>query len=239
MPETVIIQTPTDQDEIVISLTEHKSVTHDTVRINVTVNAQRDSTASETDFRNKIRAVLGNFIPSAEWRFTSVNRQRGQTRFEQVVVSAVTRVKESENVQLAERANSASEQGMEIVGPQAHFAFTTERVREINRELRIALVKQAQEECNEYNKSRGDYPPYRVALIEFADTPRLRAAGDTSGMYATQNLRASAAYAQSNAAGSAGGGGVTEPDVEEGSSELGVQERFWVAAQVILRANRA
>src|ERR1044071_3850993 len=157
MPETVIIQTPTDQDEIVISLTEHKSVTHDTVRINVTVNAQRDSTASETDFRNKIRAVLGNFIPSAEWRFTSVNRQRGQTRFEQVVVSAVTRVKESENVQLAERANSASEQGMEIVGPQAHFACTTERVREINRELRIALVKQAQEECNEYNKSRGDY----------------------------------------------------------------------------------
>ncbi len=130
---------------------------------------------------------------------------------------------------------------MEVVNPQANFAFPTDKIREINRELRISLAKQAELECAEYNTIRNGKPPYRVALIEFADTPRLRQYGgmDMYDNRPTSNLRASAAYAQSAATpGAPGGGGVQEPDVEEGASDLGVQERFWVAAQVTLRAQQ-
>ena len=236
MPEATLIQTRPEEDEIVISLTEHKSILHDTVRINVTINAQRDEKTKEADFRTKIKAVLSKFIPNTEWRYTAVHRQKGQTRFEQVIINAVTRVPEAENIQLTERANVASEQGMEVVNPQANFAFPTDKIREINSELRVALAKQAEKECAEYNKIRDGKPPYRVALIEFADTPRLQALGGMS-MYAASNMRASNAYmAAAPAPGAPGGGGVQEPDVEEGASDLGVQERFWVAAQVTLRA---
>ncbi len=234
MTETVLIQTQPQEDEIVISLTEHKTITHDTVRINLQVNAQRDDKTDETKFRANILTVLNKFI-RAQWRFTAVHRQRGQTRFEQVTVHAVTRVPEAENKQLVERANAASEQGLELVSPTAIYALPTEKVREINRGLRIALAKQAEVECAEYNAigSRS----YRVALIEFADTPRLQASGATAAMYGSvaNNTRASNAYAASPGGG---GGGVQEPDVEEGAPELGVSERFWVAAQVTLRANR-
>ncbi len=237
--ETVTIQTELQEDEIVISLTEHKTIVHDTVRINVQVNAQRDENTNESQLRELIRSALDRFILGADWRFTSVQRQRGATRFEQVIVYAVTRVTESENKQLVERANAASVPGMELVGPSASYALPTERVRQINRELRIALVKQAHMECAEYNTDRpGHLRHYRVALVEFADTPRLQINGGTAAMYGSSanNARASSVYSVSTS--SPHGGGVQEPDLEEGAADLAVSERFWVAAQVTLRAKR-
>jgi hypothetical protein len=231
--DQMIITTPPQEDEIVLSLIEQKTVTHDTVRINVTVAAQRDAETDETELRQRIRAILRKFI-EGEWRFTGVQRLQGQTRFEIVNVQAVVRASESENRQLAERAKAVSQQGLELVNPLATYALPVAKVREINRDLRVALAAQAAAECALYNKNVGPSGLYRVAVIEFADTWRLNA---PPGGQAAQTMRASSAYANNVYTPSGGSG--AEPDVEEGGADLGVSERFWVAAQVTLRAKIA
>jgi hypothetical protein len=233
--DQMIITTPPQEDEIVLSLIEQKTVTHDTVRINVTVAAQRDAETDETELRQRIRAVLRKFI-EGEWRFTGVQRLQGQTRFEIVNVQAVVRASESENRQLAERAKAVSQQGLELVNPLATYALPVAKVREINRDLRVALAAQAAAECALYNKNVRPSGLYRVAVIEFADTWRLNA---PSALGAAQTIRASSAYATANNVYTPSGGSGAEPDVEEGGADLGVSERFWVAAQVTLRAKIA
>lgn len=224
---TVLVSKP--DDEIVISLVEQKMVVHETVRINVTVAAQRDENTNEDDLRKSVKAALRKFI-NTEWRFISVGRQRGRSRFEDVVVQAIARVPESENVQLAERADAVSTPTVQLIQPAATYALPFDKVQEINQGLRAALVEQAAKELALYNKvGRGTY---RIGEIVFADTPR------ASG--GAQNMRAGRAYSNnatvSAASGqySATGGG--EPDTEEGAPDLGVTERFWVAAQVTFRS---
>jgi len=225
---------PPPDDEIVLSLVEQKMVTHETVRITVQVVAQRATNASEDEMRFKIKDALQRFI-NADWRFTNVARQRGQTRFEQITVQALARVPERENVQLNERADNVSEQGLELISPTATYSLPFDKVQEINRDLRLALAKQAQAECDAYNAQKPGRT-YRVGLIEFADTPRLNA-GQTA-----QNLRAGNAYRNSAISPSvyavAQTAGLDEDEPDEGAPDLGVTERFWVAAQVTLKADR-
>jgi hypothetical protein len=222
MPETLVIPQQ-EEDEIVLSLVENKMITHESVRITVTVNAQRDDATSEEAMRTNIKAALRKFV-NAEWRFLGVGRQRGKTRFEDVTVSAVARVPESENKQLLDRTNAVSIQGLELTNPVAAYALPFDKVQEVNRELRVALVEQARNECEEYNKNKSGNK-YRVASIEFADTPRQGGGMRASGVYASNIV-------PSGSGGQAGG----VVDEIEGSPDLGVTERFLVSAQVILRA---
>lgn len=215
-------------DEIILSLVEQKAVLHDTVRIAVTVNAQRDVTTNEADMRTAIKATLQRFIQT-DWRFIGVQRSRGQSRFEIVTVSAIARVPESENVQLIERANAAATTEIQLTGPVASYSLPFDKVQEINRDLRVALVAQARAECERLNKGNTG-SQYRVGEIIFADTPV------ASGR--AQNMRAGQTYANASAsaymASSSGPGEGDEGD--EGAPDLGVTERFWVAAQVTMRA---
>lgn len=232
----VLITQPQD-DEIVLSLITQKMVTHDTVRLQITVSAQRGPETDEKTLRTQIAAALRNFI-NADWRYIGVSRNRGQTRFENVVVTAIARVPEAENKDLVERASAVSKPGLELVNPIAAYALPFDEVRRINSDLRLALVKLADEECGKHNDAQAARR-YRVGLIEFADTPRIQGlGGDFTGQFSSaNNMRASSAYAGTTYPGSTTAG-VGEVDTEEGAKDLGVSERFWVAAQVTLRAAR-
>jgi hypothetical protein len=213
-------------NEIVISLVEQQMVVHDTARIAVNVHAQRDENTNEATMRAAIKTALQKFIV-ADWRFLSVNRQRGQSRFEVIAVTALARVPEAENVQLVERANAASSTDIQLVSPSAVYALPFDKVQQINRDLRVKLVEQARTECERYNKVSGGH--YRVAEVIFADTPRAGANAEV--------MRAGRAYAQNVGSGSyTVSAPSSEPEAEEGAPDLGVTERFWVAAQVTLRA---
>jgi hypothetical protein len=232
--DSAVINIP-QEDEIVISLVDQKLIVHDTVRIQITVVAQRDPETPEETVRSNIRQALGRFIP-ANWRFASVTRNRGPTRFEQVSVVAVCRATESENQQLDERAARVSTTDIQLMNPQASFALPFEEVQKVNRELRIKLTKQAKAECDAYNAA-GLGTTYRIGEIVFADTPRAGGAADMRAgtAYARQNV-AQMAYAGATAPGAPGGVDLDVADT--GPSDLGVTERFWVAAQVTLRANK-
>lgn len=229
MSSDYIFPPPVD-DEIILSLVEQKHVVHETVRITVTVSAQRDEKTNEADLRRSIRAALRAFINTESWRFLGVQRQRGQSRFEQVIVAAIARVPESENVQLSEKADAASTPELQLLNAQATYALPFDQVQAINRELRVKLVERAKAECALYNEGRPGGTEYRLGEVLFADTPRAAAGA--------QDMRAGRAYAAAAAGGqySNAPGGGAEDAAEEGAPDLGVTERFWVAAQVTLKA---
>lgn len=237
--ESVVVNVPAD-DEIVLSLVDQKLIVHSTVRIQISVVAQRDPETPEDTIRNTIRQALDKFI-SANWRFASVTRNRGPTRFEQVNVIAVCRAPEAENQQLDERASRVSTTDVQLMGPQASFALPFDEVQEANRELRIKLVKKAKAECDAYNAVNLGRT-YRIGEIIFADTPRAAGAADmrAGNTYARQTNMAMANMAYTSASqGGAPPGGVDLDVADTGPSDLGVTERYWVAAQVTLRANKS
>lgn len=230
MVDTSMVLVNNPEDEIVLSLVEQRMITHETVRIMVQVNAQRDEKTDEATMRASIKTILSKFI-DADWRFTSVQRNKGQSRFENVVVQAIARVPEAQNVQLHELAAAASAADIQLINPVAQYALPFDEVQAINLSLRLALFARARMECAEYNKIGEN--TYRLGEVVFADTPKAASA--------SQNMRAGNAYAHgqfsnSNAIASGGGYGDDENEgADEGAPDLGVTERFWVAAQVTLR----
>lgn len=233
--ESLTINVPTG-DEIVLSLTEQQTVVHETVRIAVSVGAERDRGTSEKVLRQSIKDTLRQFIDT-EWRFARIERSRGTAGFEKITATAVCRAVESENVQLDERAEACSTTQVRLVGPLASYALPFDQVQKINSDLRVKLAKQAARECAAYNSANLGADLYRVGLIEFSDTLR------AGGAQAAQQMRAGNSYGNNLAASAYIGVTAETPEealdaADTGSTDLGVTERYRVYAQVTLRSNR-
>lgn len=160
------------QDDITIVLQAQKIIVHDTVRVNVSIQAQVDPAQSEADFRSEIQKTLHNFI-DADWKVQSIQRSKGTSKFESVYVQATARVPERENYQLTDRANLVSRVGFELVGPSVDYSLSFDEVQKINRELRLNLIQSALEECKAINEAFNKighlrrHIEYRVSSTKF------------------------------------------------------------------------
>jgi hypothetical protein len=227
--ETAVFNIPPQDDEIVLNLVDQELIVHKTVRIQVQVIALRDPNTKEEEMRAKIKTALQQFV-AADWRFAKVTRSRTQTRFEQIAVAAVCRAPESEHVQLDERAAMISTTDIQLIGPVGSYALPFEEVQAVNQRLRVKLTKQAQAECKAHSEAVGI--EYRIGSIVFSDTPR--GGGMAANMRAGSTYAANTAHMQYNAPT----GAVDLEAADTGATDLAETERYWVAAEVTLRASR-
>lgn len=228
---------PPYQDEITITLQTQKTITHETVRISVTVQAQVAPDQSETDFRKQVQRTLREFVPG-EWKIQSVQRGKGN-QFENVIVRAIVRVSEKEDYQLEARATKVSKIGFELVGPRAEYELTFDEIQAVNAELRLTLIKQALSECDNFNEAFADAgyneTEYRISSTRFD-------AGNVMNM-ANNRMPIAHAMIASSASPSPMGGGMmpTYQDFEEGvesdgSQDMGVTTRFSMVGTFVLRS---
>src|ERR1044071_5741402 len=142
---------PPIQDQIMLVLQEQKTVVHENVRFNISINAQVDPTTSESDFRNEIQSTLRKFIDT-EWKIQSIQRFKGN-KYENVIVTATARAHEAENYRLQERADALTRIGFEVTNPTVDYSLAFDEVQQVNAELRAKLLKKALDETNTINET--------------------------------------------------------------------------------------
>lgn len=138
-------------------LTAEETVINETVKVIATVEALVHNEQSEASLRGEIHEKLRRFI-SAEWQFSNVNRSSDKTGVERVSLTATTRVSETENYDLDGRARAVSRPGLSISRVQVDLSVPQAKIDEANRNLRIKLLKLANEEAAIVNQTLGqDY----------------------------------------------------------------------------------
>lgn len=240
------------QDDIQLNLQAQKVIVHETVRVSVQVQAQVDPSQSETDFRAEVQKTLHDFI-DAEWKIQSVNRNK-DGKYENVFVSAMARVPESENHHLSERADTVSRIGFQLRNPSVDYSLSFDDIQAINAELRLSLLTMALAECTKMNAAfrEGGYrsAKYRVSSSRF-DQGHNQQVNNSNVRFHPEVMVSTAAPAmmmQSIGATAntirAQGGGAIAKSVDEDSfdaadsapADLNVSTRFWMSGQFILRA---
>jgi hypothetical protein len=229
---------PAIQDDITIVLQTQKIVVHETVRINVAIQAQVHPDQSETEFRKQVHSTLRQFI-KGDWKIQSIQRQKGN-QFEGVTVRATVRVSEKEDHQLESRAAKVSKIGFELVSPNSEYELTFDEIQAVNAELRLSLVNQALAECSKYNAAFKDAGygslKYRISSTRF-DNGNVMNAGNRQNFNMMIAASANATMASSNQ---------YQPEMmedlgleeaaEEGSTDMGVSTRFSMIGTFVLRS---
>lgn len=248
---------PIIQDDISIQLQVQKTVTHEDVRINVSIQAQIDPEKSEADFRKEIHKTLRDFIPG-DWKIQNINRQKGN-QFEAVYVNATVRVSDKEDYRLEDRAAKVSRIGFELINPRAEYELTFDQIQYVQKELRLMLMEQALQECKAYNetfKANGfSRTIYRISSSHFNNGSQTRASNNAMAYTATANTPLIAATASPmGGASPKGGAGIytvsmqdgampanigmeeTTEAADEGNDDIGVTSRFSMSGTFVLRA---
>lgn len=230
------------QDDITITLQTQKTVVHETVRINVSIQAQVDPAQSEPEFRREVHSALRGFI-NGEWKIQNIHRAKGN-QFESVGVNATVRVSDSENYQLEGRAQKINRIGFELVNPRAEYELTFDEIQAVNQELRLVLVKKALDECAAYNASHRENgfasQKYRISSSRFDNgnatsasnrsnvTPGVFiAASATASPYGGSISNATIPYQQEDPAASS---------QDDGATDMGVSTRFTMTGTFVLRS---
>ena len=210
---------PLPQDTVNFVLRADKVVTNDTVKVIVTVDTLSAQQTTEKELRTEIRQVLGKFIPGAEWAFDSQTRTNDTSGYERVTLRATTRINETENYKLQDRANESSRQGLRLSNVEVDSSIPMPMLEKAEKELRATLVKKALDEAKEMAELTGR--DYRLGIVNInnASDPYSRKAG-------MANTRA---YAVASASM---GGGASDAADEEG---LGNSQRLELTANIELR----
>lgn len=239
---------PRIQDDITIQLQVQKTVTHENVRISVSVQAQVDPEQTDADFRKEIHRTLRKFVPG-EWKIQNISRQKGN-QFETVWVNAVVRASDKEDYQLESRAAKVSRIGFELVNPRAEYELTFDEVQAVNQELRLMLLTQALAECKAINQAIKESgftgQKYRISSSRFdggmqaggnnnrrnfANAPMIAASMAASalplpsGQYNVSMNDVVASSSEDDASGT-----------DEGSDDIGVSSRFSMTGVFVLRS---
>lgn len=218
-------------------------VTHETVRINVAIQAQIAPDQEDSDFRKQVHSTLRKFV-NGEWKIQSINRQKGN-QFEGVQVRATVRVSEKEDYQLEARAAKVSKIGFELISPHAAYELTFDQIQEVNAKLRLTLIKSALIECTSYNIAFKDAsfgnPKYRISSSRF-DTGNTLNTGNSrnNGFGAVNAIMTSAS--PSPLGGSTMGSTAYQQEMtdektsDDGSVDMGVSTRFSMVGYFVLRS---
>jgi hypothetical protein len=181
------------QDTISFSLTEESTVSSDTVKISVPVNAIVQNGQSEDELRVTIKDTLKKFI-KADWNFGATQRHEIQIGIERCTVTATCRVNERENYSLKERARQVSIPGhIELGDPSPDYSMPNHKLQEAEQELRVRLLKKAKDHAAALSEVVGI--DYRLAEISFGgqsyDTSNRAGSTRPAAYGATMSLAAS------------------------------------------------
>ena len=152
-------------DTLRFRLQAMRTLVQEDVRVAVQVAAlvsTRDYDAGLLDTR--IRAALRDFIP-ADWTFSRLTRVGDAVGYEQVRLTAWTRVSPNDIHNLAERARVASREGLSLTGPAADFAIPPQRMARIVHELRLEILDQAAKQLQDYRDRTGR--DWRLGDLDF------------------------------------------------------------------------
>jgi hypothetical protein len=144
------------QDTIEFSLIAEQTVVNTTVKITATIAGIITPNVAEDALRENIRSIMKKFIDTAVWQISGIIRSKDDSGMEKIRLSATTRVSETENYALEERAEAASVKGMKISSVAVDTAPPTSMIEETESSLRITLLAKAVGECAHINGAVSD-----------------------------------------------------------------------------------
>jgi|GEM_PF-986209 len=204
-------------DTLRYRLQARRTLQQDEVRISVNVKVliqTRDNDQATLDRR--IHDALGAFM-STRWLLSRIERGGDAAGYERVQLVAITRVKATENYNLAERARLASHEGLSLENPRVDYGLSIDEVDRLVTEMRYDIIRQVNEQIAGFNRETGR--EWRLGDIEFGiEQLADRARRTGKGAYRdTDDLL-----------------GRLDPEYDEGS--LSGSERITLTAAVTLRA---
>jgi hypothetical protein len=212
---------PKIQDTITFTLSAEDTVVNNTVRIDARIVGMIPKDMTEQTLKDSIRAVTKKFIDT-DWQYANMNRTAHPSGQEQIILSATTRVSESENYRLAQRAEEAS-RGTDlprIVEATADTSPTSTQIDETTRKLRLVILKKAQDELHMLSQASGD--KYRLGALNFSQV-----------FDSSSNTRASSQAVMAGAAKTSYGSGFAGND-----DSIGNAVKLTMQASVELRIGR-
>jgi|ERR1019366_430321 hypothetical protein len=181
------------QDTIEFSLIAEQTVVNTTVKITATIAGIITPNVAEDALRENIRSIMKKFIDTAIWQISGIIRSKDDSGMERIRLTATTRVSETENYALEERAEAASVKGMKISSVAVDTAPPTSMIEETESSLRITLLAKAVAECANINGALGD--DYRLGEVSFSrDANSTSNLSNSSHRNVSQMAMASASY---------------------------------------------
>ena len=169
---------PDIQDVIEFQLVAEETVVNDTVKITANLAGLVPLALTETELKDQLRDMMRRFISDATWQFSGLERRSHASGREEFALLATTRVSESENHGLDQRARDAAKADVRIASVSVDTAPPQVMVEDCEARLRISLLRKALEQRELINSVAGD-PPFRLHHLSYhtaaADLSRLTA----------------------------------------------------------------
>ncbi len=151
-------------DTLNFQLRDDKTVTSDTVKVIVIINALVEGETTEAALRIDIKKSLTAFI-DAEWQINGIERTSDTSGYEKVSLRATARVNERENYNLDNRAKDVSRKGLQFTSVQIDSTIPAHLLDAAEKELRSKLLAAAVAEAKELSEVAGR--EYRVQQIAY------------------------------------------------------------------------
>ncbi len=205
----LVIDQPHLVDTLRFQLHASRALPQMDIRVTVAVEALVPSTGTDRAvLEQRIRAALAKLADTA-WTFTRIERAEDTAGYQRISLRASARLPALENWNLAERARSASGEGIALADPEVSYALSPERVGEVVADLRAHLYALATKQAADFSASSGR--AWRVGDIEFgsAALARERARRTGKGAYTDDDSSIELAAISEGPAGISGGERVT------------------------------
>lgn len=192
-------KSPIIQDTLSFQLEAETTITNQTVKITAVVAAVIDGQKiTNENISSLVRDMLNNLV-TGEWSFSNPSREKDETGYERASFTATVRVDQTQNFNLDQRAEDASQVGLRITQVYTDTSTPKRAIAEAETALRGVLLERAANQAKELSTRAGR--TYRVASLSYSSMNN-----------SASNIRASAQYslesATSFAAAPPGGGAI-------------------------------
>lgn len=206
-----------DEDTIIFPLVAKDTVVNRTVKVIATINGMIDTDLPESVVQSNVEAMMARFIPQADWKYAQSLRSKHPSGREQLIITATTRVADTENRNLEERSVAAATKiGIAIANISVDHTIPQTQIDDTEIVLMKQIVEKATIRCEAMNAAMQAAMQYRISHIVFGneeDGGHMRKAAMSMAMAAP-----------------VGGG-----HLRSGSTEsLGHSQEFMLSAQVTL-----
>ena len=209
-----VINQKTD-DTLRYKVNVSKSVAQDTVLVTTTITVLvNPQETTEKVLSERAQPVLNAFI-AGDWVISELERQADAAGYERVSMKASARVSVSENFNLADRARTASREGISISQTDVNRSASPEIVKVVVKELWFKIIEYINGQIPQFNTLTGRV--WRIGDVEYGLPDRASEQRYSKG---STRSEVNQFFAETD-----------EPSVKQGG------ERISLTANVTLRAN--
>lgn len=179
------------QDTIEFSLVAEETVVNNTVKLSATVSSIVTPDMTESKLKDGIREMMKKIVSETKgddgkkpvnWQFSNMTRTP-VSGMEQIVLTATTRVHESDNHSLDKRRQEVSQEGMTITQIAADTTPPMHMIEATESNLRLKLLTKAQAELEKINKCLVgvEDTQYRLGSVQFENANDYAASNSPRG----------------------------------------------------------